>query len=245
MVSTELPTFPAVVRGKVLHMRRKPWNHGLSFTTYEWLLDLDQPLPTSPLARVLPKDHFGGKSPSVRAAVETFAREHGASIEPGDRVIMLASARSVGYVFNPLSVYWCLDAGNDIRWAILEIHNTYGERHAHVIHPDAQGRVVIAKEFYVSPFFEIRGEYHVRLILDAHHVHASVNLHQDDELVFSASFSGTPLPATRSNLLLAAIRTPFASYQTMVRIRAHGIWLWLRRLPVIKRPAHKEQVGMS
>ena len=244
-MSTELPTFPAIVRGKVLHNRRKPFQHGLTFKTYEWLLDLDQPLPNSAFARFLPEDHFGGKSASLRDAVETFAREHGASIEPGDRVIMLATARSIGYVFNPLSVYWCLDAGNDIRWAILEIHNTYGERHAHVIYPDAHGRVVIAKEFYVSPFFEIRGEYHVRLILDAHHVHASVNLHQDDELVFSASFSGTPLPATRSNLVRAALRTPFASYQTMVRIRAHGIWLWLRRLPVIKRPAHKEQVGMS
>ena len=245
MVSTELPTFPAIVRGKVLHNRRKPFQHGLSFKTYEWLLDLDQPLPNSVFASFLAEDHFGGKSASLRDAVETFAREHGASIERGDRVIMLATARSIGYVFNPLSVYWCLDAGNDVRWAILEIHNTYGERHAHVIYPDAQGRVVIAKEFYVSPFFEIRGEYHVRLILDSHHVHASVNLHQDNELIFTASFSGTPVPATRLNLLRAAVRTPFASYQTMVRIKAHGIWLWLRRLPVIRRPEHKEQVGMS
>ena len=245
MVSTELPTFPAIVRGKVLHNRRKPFQHGLTFKTYEWLLDLDQPLPNSVFASFLPEDHFGGKSASLRDAVETFAREHGASIERGDRVIMLATARSIGYVFNPLSVYWCLDAGNDVRWAILEIHNTYGERHAHVIYPDAQGRVVIAKEFYVSPFFEIRGEYHVRLILDSHHVHTSVNLHQDNELIFTANFSGTPVPATRTNFLRAAVRTPFASYQTMVRIKAHGIWLWLRRLPVIKRPEHKEQVGMS
>ena len=245
MVSTELPTFPAIVRGKVLHNRRKPFQHGLTFKTYEWLLDLDQPMPNSVFASFLPEDHFGGKSASLRDAVETFAREHGASIERGDRVIMLATARSIGYVFNPLSVYWCLDAGNDVRWAILEIHNTYGERHAHVIYPDAQGRVVIAKEFYVSPFFEIRGEYHVRLILDSHHVHTSVNLHQDNELIFTASFSGTPVPATRLNLLRAAVRTPFASYQTMVRIKAHGIWLWLRRLPVIRRPEHKEQVGMS
>jgi len=245
MVSTELPAFPAIVRGKVLHNRRKPFGHGLSFKTYEWLVDLNQPLPNSVFARFLPSDHFGGGNTSLRAAAETFAREHGASIEPGDRLIMLASARSVGYVFNPLSVYWCLDAANKVRWAILEIHNTYGERHAHVIHPDEQGRVVIAKEFYVSPFFEIRGEYHVRLILDAHHVHASVNLHQDGELIFTASFSGTPVPATRRNVLRSAVRTPFASYQTMVRIRVHGIWLWLRRLPVIKRPEHKEQVGLS
>ena len=245
MVTRELPPLPAIVRGEVRHERRKPWRHGLQFTTYEWLMDLDQPLPNSFFARVLPRDHFGGRNTSMRNAVETFARENGAVVEPGDRLFMLASARSFGYVFNPLSVYWCLDQAGGIRWAILEIHNTYGERHAHVIHPDSNGRAVVQKSFYVSPFFEIRGEYQVRLILDAHQVHASVNLHQDGQLVFTASFTGAPVPATRSNLMRAAMRTPFASYQTMVRIKAHGIWLWLRRLPVIRRPEHKEQVGMS
>lgn len=241
----ELPPLPAIVRGEVRHERRKPWRHGLKFRTYEWLLDLSEPLPDSSLARVLARDHFGGRSDSLRGAAETFAREHGASVQSTDRILMLASARSFGYVFNPLSVYWCLDQANNVTWAILEIHNTYGERHAHVIRPDANGRAVVEKNFYVSPFFEIRGEYRVRLVLDAHQVHASVNLHQDDELVFTASFSGIPVPATRANLVRAAVRTPFASYQTMVRIKAHGIWLWLRRLPVVKRPEHKEQVGMS
>lgn len=244
MVTRELPPLPAIVRGTVKHERRTPWRHGLTFATYEWLLDLDQPLPNSVLARVTPQDHFGGEGSSLRTAVESFAREHGAFVESDDRLFMLASARSFGYVFNPLSVYWCLTSAGDVKWAILEIHNTYGDRHAHVIHPDENGRARLEKVFYVSPFFEVRGEYKVRLILDAHQVHASVNLHQDDQLVFTASFTGTPVPATRSNLLRAAMRTPFASYQTMIRIRVHGIWLWLRRLPVIQRPEHKEQAGM-
>lgn len=242
---TDLPPLPAIVRGNVLHERRKPWRHGLAFTTYEWLVDLDRPLPASFLASFLPKDHFGGKAPSLRAAVETFAREHGAAVSQGDRLLMLASARSLGYVFNPLSVYWCIDSTNRVRWAILEIHNTYGDRHAHVIYPDETGRAVIPKEFYVSPFFTIEGEYRVRLIASPTHVHASVNLHQQGELVFTASFTGKPIPATTTSFLRAAIRTPFATYQTMLRIRLHGIWLWLRRLPVIKRPVHTEQVGMS
>ena len=245
MVITDLPPLPAIVRGSVAHERRTPWRHGLSFRTYEWLIDLDQPLPTSVFARFLPRDHFGGNSPSIRSAVETFAREHGASIDPGDRILMLASARSLGYVFNPLTVYWCVDQSNRVRWAILEIHNTYGDRHAHVIYPDDNGRAVISKEFYVSPFFTIDGEYHVRLIVSPQRAHASVNLHQNGELVFTASFTGKPVPATRWNFLRAALRTPFATYQTMLRIRIHGIWLWLRRLPVIKRPQHREQVGMS
>lgn len=241
----ELPPLPAIVHGKVHHERRTPFRHGLSFRTYEWLVDLDQPLPDSMFARLLPRDHFGGKADSLRNAVEHFVIEHGERIERGDRILMLASARSFGYVFNPLTVYWCIGADNHVRWAILEIHNTYGQRQAHLVHPDQSGRATLEKSFYVSPFFEVRGEYRVRLMLDAHHVHASVNLHQDGQLVFTADFTGTPEPSTLGNVARAALRTPFATYQTMVRIRAHGIWLWLRRLPVIKRPEHKEQVGMS
>lgn len=244
MVITDLPPIPAIVRGSVRHERRTPFRHGLSFRTYEWLIDLDQPFPDSVLARMSFEDHFGGTGPSLRAAVERFAREQGEEVLPGDRLLMLASARSFGYVFNPLSVYWCLDGHNRVRWAILEIHNTYGDRHAHLIHLDDLGKSRVKKEFYVSPFFTIAGEYAVRATLDTHHAHVSVNLHQDNVLVFTASFSGTPIRASGINVLRAAFRTPFAAQQTMVRIKAHGIWLWLRRLPVVQRPEHKEQVGM-
>lgn len=244
MVITTLPPLPAIVRGEVRHERRSPWRHALSFKTYEWLVDLDQPFHNSVLARLSAADHFGGADEPLRTAVERFAHENGEQVLPGDRILMLAAARSFGYVFNPLSVYWCIAQDQRVRWAILEIHNTYGDRHAHVIHLDDLGKCRVQKEFYVSPFFTIEGEYAVRAVLDESHAHVSVNLHQHDKLVFTASFSGTPLTATRLQLLRAALRTPFAAQQTMVRIKAHGIWLWLRRLPVVPRPEHKEQVGM-
>lgn len=241
---TELPPLPSIVRGTVRHERRMPWRHGLSFKTYEWLIDLDAPFPGSVLARMSGRDHFGGSEESIRIAVERFAREHGEHVQPGDRLLMLASARSFGYVFNPLSVFWCIDHEQRVRWAILEIHNTYGDRHAHVIHLDDLGKSTVQKEFYVSPFFTIEGEYAVRAVVDPKHAHVSVNLHQNNALVFTASFSGTPVRATMLTLIRAALRTPFAAQQTMLRIKAHGIWLWLRRLPVVPRPEHKEQVGM-
>lgn len=239
-----LPELPALVRGSVLHERRTPFRHGLKFRTYEWLVDLDQPLPHSPFARLESRDHFGGAAPTLRSAVEAFAAEHDADVRPGDRLLMLAAARSMGYVFNPLSVFWCIDPSNTVRWVLLEIHNTYGDRHVHLIHPDEQGRSEISKEFYVSPFFTIDGGYRVRTLLSTESAHVSVNLHQHDQLVFTASFTGKPVSASRWNRLRAACRTPLATYQTMLRIRFHGIWLWLRRLPVVKRPHHEEQAGM-
>ena len=76
--------------------------------------------------------------------------------------------------------------------------------------------------------------------LDDHKVAVAVNLHQGGELVFTASFQGDLMAPN----LWARLRTPLATHQAMARIKAHGIWLWLRRLPVIKRPEHPKQVGM-
>ena len=112
------------------------------------------------------------------------------------------------------------------------------------MHPDDKGAAVINKEFYVSPFFTIDGEYKTRTFFDEKHIVLSVNLYQNSAQVFSASFTGELLEASIKNRLMAYLRTPFATLQAMARIRAHGIWLWIRRLPVIPRPNHPKQSGM-
>lgn len=228
-----------LVRGKVLHQRRTPFVHGLKFTNYLWLVDLN-----SKQNKLLPKDHFGGEAPTMLDAVRFFAQSNGEEVLPTDKVLALASARTNGYVFNPLSVYWCIDPSGRTRWAILEIHNTYGDRHVHLIKPDEKGNATLKKEFYVSPFFTVDGDYKARAFIDEKNIVVSVNLYQNNALVFSASFTGEQLEASIKNRLLAYIRTPFSTLQAMARIRAHGIWLWIRRLPVIPRPNHPKESGM-
>lgn len=239
-----IPEHPAIVRGKVRHTRHRPFTHSLAFGTYMWLVDLDAPLPHSLLASFPTADHFGGTCPTLRAAATAFAEENGASTEPDDRFMMLASARSFGHAFNPLSIFWCLTSAGEVRWMILEIHNTYGSRHAHLVVPDEQGRVAFDKAFYVSPFFTIDGGYRVRVRIQDHSLSLGIQLRQDDAVVFSGSFAGKVRPASTRNLLLASLRTPFVAHQTTARIRIHGIWLWLRRLPVVPRPRPEIQAGM-
>ena len=240
-----LPTLPSLVRGRVVHQRRSPWNHALSFTTYQWLIDLDAVPNGSVLAAFPTKDHFGGSAESIRDAVAEFADAQGACVHRSDRILMLAAGRSFGRAFDPLSVFWCLDSSGSIRWALLEIHNTYGERHAQIVYPDHEGKARITKEFYVSPFFDVDGAYDVRLNLSAEQVSVSIHLEQQGERVFSAAFSGVPKKATVWELARATLRTPFVTWQTTTRIRIHGIWLWLRRLPVVPPPPHPVQAGMK
>ena len=228
-----------LAKGVVLHQRRTPFKHRLKFVNYMWFVDLDEPQN-----KLLPKDHFGSEAKTMREAVAHFVSSNGEVIESTDKLFAIASARTNGYVFNPLSVYWCIKADGSIRWSILEIHNTYGDRHAHLLHPDAKGASEVGKEFYVSPFFTIEGNYKTRTFFDEKNVVLAVNLYQNSAQVFSASFTGELMEASIKNRLLAYARTPFSTIQAMTRIRAHGIWLWLRRLPVIARPSHPKQSGM-
>ena len=77
----------------------------------------------------------------------------------GGRVLMLAHARVLGYVFNPLTVYWCHRADGTLACVMAEVHNTYGQRHAYLLRTDERGRARVGKEFYVSPFHPVDGSY--------------------------------------------------------------------------------------
>ena len=238
-----MPKLPALVPGETRHRRRVPFDHALRVPNYMWLFDSAQP-PKLLFGRWRTADHFGGKGHTFSEAISHFAQSHGESVVSSDRLLTLTTPRSLGHVFNPLSVHYCIDTHEKIRWAILEVHNTYGGRHAYLLHPTEKGDAGVEKAFYVSPFFEVRGDYEVRVQLSADRVMTVVNLHQDGGLVFSASFTGVPTVGTVRNRIKASLRFPFASYQTSLRIRIHGVWLWLRRLPVIKRLPHRQQEGM-
>ena len=80
---------------------------------------------------------------------------------------MLASARVLGHVFDPLSVFWCYGSDGVLACVVAEVHNTYGERHAYLLRPDEAGTAVTDKGFYVSPFFDVTGSYELRFTLTA------------------------------------------------------------------------------
>lgn len=230
-----LPTLPAVVRGEVRHHRRHPISHRVRMVTHLWLVDLTAPNPR----RFRSRDHFAPEDPRpVRDKLLACAAEHGLVTEPGDRHVMLAGARTLGHVFNPLSVHWCLAGDGTVRWAMLEVHNTYHGRHVYPLLLDHAGRSEVDKDFYVSPFFSVDGSYRVVLRLTVEQVAVAVALRQQDSTVFTATFAGQPHAGGRLVRAGAALRTPLVTHQTSARIRLHGIWLWLRRLPIIHRTDH-------
>ncbi|MFG2953679.1 DUF1365 domain-containing protein [Streptomyces sp. NPDC048291] len=222
----------------IRHVRTTPRRYVLRHRTYMWLIDPDRPprlpLPLRPLARFDPRDHFTGDQRSIRAGLDAFLAGHGVSLEGGP-VVMLTHARVFGYVFNPLTLYWCHGPDGDPRCVVAEVHNTYGGRHSYLLHPDGTGTAHADKEFYVSPFFPVDGRYRMRLPRPGPRLDLTLHLDREDGRALTATVHGIRRAVTVPNLLRLALRHPWSTLAVSAAIRFHGIRLYLRGLPVQPR----------
>jgi hypothetical protein len=246
MVTTALPILPALVEGTVGHTRRTPLRHRFSYRIYQWLVDVDDlprmARPLRPFSTFKASDHIGDPDATIRANIERFCAAQGVDVT-GHRLLMLANARVLGHTFDPLSVFWALAPDGSLTCIVAEVHNTYGERHAYLLQPDDDGRDSVDKAFYVSPFFTVEGSYDLQFALTPDKVSSTVILRQGGDAVFSATFRGTPRPATGGRLARLLIKMPLMTHRTSALIRIQGVWLWMRRLPVVRRPTHEPQEG--
>lgn len=230
------------------HRRTRPFAYEFAHRTTMWLVDITDPNSAfprwlRPLASLRSRDHFTHDRRPLPDKVRTFLDAQDLPWR-ADRVLMLANARSLGYVFNPLTTYFCFDSTGKLEGVLAEVHNTYGERHCYAL-PVETRTTSVEKEFYVSPFFAVEGRYDIRTRLDDTAVTVAISLSQSDETVFTASVNGALEPATTLSTLSAVVRNPLPSQRVAALIRWHGIRLWLRRLPVIARRPHQPPEGMA
>ncbi len=233
----------AVYRTTITHTRRTPFKRTFTHRSRTWVVDLDHLPDHGVLARFEARDHLGWPHATLRGNVATYLARHGIDLTtaqgPG-RILMAAHPRAFGQCFNPISVFWCFDGDGHEAGTIVEVHNTYGDRHAYLVHPDAQGRARTEKAMYVSPFHGVDGHYELAVPVPGDRLSVSVTLHTADGAApFSAHLSGR-----RTNGRLDAWRASPAGIRGALQIRMHGVWLWARRLRVQPRPPH-EQAGVS
>ena len=231
---------PAIYRTTITHCRQAPVRHSFEYRSYSWYVDVDDlprlPWWLRPFARFRADDHFAAADPahaSLRDRLGAFFADREMAL-PDGRVTALLQARVFGYVFNPMSVFWCHDRDGLLRHVVAEVHNTYGERHAYLL-PPADLPVVTAKKFYVSPFNQVDGYYLVRAPLPDKEVDITVALHRDSQPAFTANLRGTRRPASAREIATMQLVSPLAPLVVATRIRIQGIKLWLRRVPVVPR----------
>ena len=239
---------PALYRTRITHLRRAPVHHYFEHRSYSWYVDIDRlpELPRSlrPFARFEASDHLdGGPDDTLRDRVDNFLADRGIDLR-GGTVTALLQARVLGYVFNPLSLFWCHDADGVLRHVVAEVHNTYGGRHAYLLPPDAGQPAMVMKKLSVSPFNDVDGYYLVRAPRPDSELNVTISLHRENQPAFVATMRGDRRPAGIGQILRLQLTAPMAPLMGSLGIRVQGITLWLRRVPVVPRPkvADKERV---
>ncbi len=235
----------ALYRTRITHLRRAPVHHYFEHRGYCWYVDIDQ-LPQLPgwlalFARFEARDHFDGDAnDSLRQRIDAFLADHGIDLH-GGKITALMQARVLGYVFNPLSLYWCHDANGVLCHIVAEVHNTYGGRHAYLLPPGTDVPAMVRKRLYVSPFNDVDGYYLVHAPRPDDQLDVRISLHRDNQPAFVATMRGSRRKASVGEILRLQIAAPFAPLMGAMGIRVQGITLWLRRVPVVPR-VEKERV---
>ena len=220
------------------HRRRDGVPYAFTNRGLTWLVDLDD-VPQLPralrrLCSFSAADHLGDASRSIRENVDDWLRPRG--VDPPATVRMLASPRVLGHVFNPLSLFYCHDAGGALTHVVAEVRNTYGGRRCYLLEPAENGRATVDKTFYVSPFHGVDGEYELVVPAPGEQLAVTVTLRRPGRAPFVATMRGT---RRRSARLSSALRRPWANAMVGVMIRVHGIRLFLKGLRPSPRPEHQ------
>ena len=238
---------PALCDVTVSHTRHGDVPNRFRHRLHTWLVDLDElprlPRWLRPFARFDARDHLGDPDRSIRANVDHWLGLQGIDLR-GGRILMLAHARVLGYVFNQITVYWCHRPDGEQACVVAEVHNTYGERHCYLLHPDAEGRAETGKHFYVSPFLPENGHYEMRIPPPGERVHVRIRFRDESGPRLTAVLTGSRRPATVPAIVRELLRRPLLPHRVAALIRRHGIALWLRGVRIAPRKPHVHQEGI-
>jgi DUF1365 family protein len=237
--------------GAVMHRRLRPVRHRFAYRVFSCLIDLDE-LEALGKLRFFGHNRFNLMSfhdrdhgPRDGGALKPWieARLAGAGIDiAGGQVRLLCFPRVLGYVFNPLSIWFCFHANGRLRAVLYEVSNTFGERHSYllVVPAAADGRTIAqscAKAFHVSPFIPLTGRYAFRLRAPDARLAIAIREEDGDGPVMVAAQNGRRLPFTSATVLHAFLRYPLMTLKVIAAIHFEALRLWRKGARFYRRPA--------
>jgi uncharacterized protein len=252
--------------GTVRHKRLRPSAHAFAYPTYFLMLPLRrmQHEGSGSLARnrfspisFFDRDHGDGRADCLQWITELLAAE-GINNAHGE-VWLHCYPRVLGFTFKPVSFWYCHRSDGTLAAIVVEVNNTFGERHCYVLGADSGGEddggrlrfgreLQARKVFHVSPFCNVSGQYRFRFLrTDVDDPQGCgrtvVRIEHDDERsdtegpLIVTSISGELAPATRARIRHALLGVPLMTFGVVARIHWQALRLWIKRVPFVQKPA--------
>jgi uncharacterized protein len=255
------PAAPAMLYcGHVMHQRMKPFGHRFRYSVFSLMVDLDRLDEADRLSQLFSvngrnlisfheADHTGDATVSLRAYADGLLADSGLD-ERAARILLVCYPRILGYVFNPLSVYYAYDPDDRLIALIYEVRNTFGERHTYVC-PVASGELTdsglrqsCGKLFHVSPFIAMDMDYHFRMLPPGNEIRWRILETDAEGPLLAATFSGMKVPLTSRALTRLTARIPFLTFKIVAGIHWEALKLWIKGAKYISRPAPPPPVSV-
>jgi DUF1365 family protein len=238
---------PLIGSGSVRHRRLRPREHAFAYPTYFLMLPMRalraEPAPAlrrnrAGLLSFHDRDHGAGSGDAL-AWLDELLRSEGVLDADGEAWLH-TYPRVAGYAFKPVSFWYCHRADDSLAAVLVEVNNTFGERHCYLLAgPDlAFGRELSARKvFHVSPFCAVQGRYRFRFMRTADRTVARIDHDDDTGPLLQTSVSGHLAPLTERSARAAFFGMPMMTLGVLARIHWHALRLWFKRVPFFSKPA--------
>jgi DUF1365 family protein len=238
----------------VMHHRLKPLRHRFVYRMFMFYLDLDELDKAADELWFFSRhrrnvfsfrdhDHILKTFSTAKEQVDDYLRENGITLGKG-KVFLLTNLRTFGYVFNPVSFYFCFDEKGSPLCTVAEVGNTFRELKLYFLGPESFSgesyRRQMVKYFYVSPFFDLDTTFDFMISVPAEKLSIHINDMQKGEKVFLSSLNGVRKELTNGNLFRACVRFPFVTLQVIGLIHFQALLLYLKKLPFHRKQDHPE-----
>jgi len=237
----------SIYNGTVVHKRFKPRIHFFRYKVFSLLIDLSE-LSTLDkkinffsynrfnLISFFDKDHGERDGTSLIEWVKKNLRENNIDAEE-IKIKLLCYPRILGYVFNPLSVFYIYNNNEKLISILYEVKNTFGEQHTYIfkIENDNLLQHNCEKKFHVSPFIEMNCNYFFRILKPSEKISVIIDQYQSNEKILFASQDGKRADLTSAELMKSYLKHPLMTFKIISAIHFEAFKLWTKGIKFIKK----------